>query len=73
MTIQQRNERYWEQRNKELGQLSDEIVSLMEYYDIYDLEIDVVLNLVKDSYGSFNETIETDSENEDLEDDLEED
>ena len=66
MTIQQRNERYWEQRNPELAQLSDEIVQLMEYYDLYTPEIDLVLDLVRESYGNFTEVTE------DNEDDLEE-
>ena len=67
MSIKQRNEEFWEQRNKELAQLSDEIVLLMEHYDLYDLEIDVVLNLVRDSYGTFVDVIEDDDE--DLEED----
>ena len=67
MSIKQRNEEFWEQRNKELAQLSDEIVLLMEHYDLYDLEIDVVLNLVRDSYGTFVDVIEDDEE--DLEED----
>ena len=62
MSIKQRNEEFWEQRNKELAQLSDEIVLLMEHYDLYDLEIDVVLNLVRDSYGTFVDVIEDDEE-----------